>query len=249
MKTKTISTILALLMNLTLSAQSELNEIMYQAYLQRSQPLWGKALALQQKESSTKNNSVEAQMKLAYTYFSMLNGTLATQNETLFDQHVGEAKKLLKKIMDKYPASGEAKAMLSSIYGNEIAYSSMKGMLLGGKSSSLAEKGKEQEPSSPLTWCVYASNKFYTPTAFGGSLKESILAFEKAILLFEEKPAQLVFNWLYLDALAVLGKAYQKEGETKKAIATYEKALSVEPNFGWVKHVLLPAAKKTNAAN
>lgn len=221
-------------------AQSETDELMYQAYLQRSPALWEKALATQLKQA----NTTTEKLRLAFVYYSLLNGTMATQNETLFDKHVDAAKELIKELIDQNPKSGEAAAMLSGIYGNEIAYSSMKGMFLGGKSSGLADKGIKLEPASALVWRIYGTNKYYTPAAFGGDLEEAVKAFEKSISIFESKPDTLKQNWLYIDTLALLGQAYAKSGATDKAIATYEKALQQEPSFGWVKFSLLPAAKK-----
>jgi tetratricopeptide (TPR) repeat protein len=221
-------------------AQSETDEMMYQAYLQRSQALWEKALATQLKQADT----TAEKLRLAFAYYSLLNGTMATQNETLFDKHVDGAKELLKTLMEENPKSGEAAAMLSAIYGNEIAYSSMKGMFLGGKSSGLAAKGIKLEPASALVWRIYGTNKYYTPAAFGGDLEEALKAFEKSISIFESNPDTLKNNWLYIDTLALLGQAYTKTGATDKAIATYEKALQAEPSFGWVKLSLLPKAKK-----
>ena len=78
---------------------------------------------------------------------------------------------------------------------------------------------------------------------WGGDLDEAIAAYEKAIQLYESNPAALQFNWMYLDTMAFLGQALAKKGQSEKAIAIYEKALKAEPEFGWVKFVLLPKAK------
>ena len=78
---------------------------------------------------------------------------------------------------------------------------------------------------------------------WGGDITEAIEAYEKSIQLYESRPEALKFNWMYLDALAFMGQAYLKNGDTGKAIATYEKALQAEPEFGWVKYALLPNAK------
>lgn len=128
--------------------------------------------------------------------------------------------------------------MLSSIYGNEIGKRPMKGMLLGSKSSSLAEKGILFEPNSPLAWSVYASNKYYTPSSFGGDLQEAIKGWEKTIQLSQANAGTLKNNWLYLNAIVFLGQAYEKAGSRDKAIAAYEKALVVEPQFQYAKMLL-----------
>lgn len=122
----------------------------------------------------------------------------------------------------------------------------MQGMFLGSKSSGLADKAIDLSPASPFVWKVYANSKFFTPEMFGGDLKEAIESYEKSVALYEASPTKLKSNWYYLDALAFLGQAYAKNGENGKAIATYEKAISVEPEFGWVKYRLLPIVKEAS---
>ena len=72
-----------------------------------------------------------------------------------------------------------------------------------------------------------------------GMKEEAIKSFEKAVKLFEQSP-NLSQNLHYLDALAWLGIAYMKNGETDKAKAQFQKALEQEPNFVWVKDSLMP---------
>ncbi|MBS1556606.1 MAG: tetratricopeptide repeat protein [Bacteroidetes bacterium] len=243
MKT-TISFLLAMFIYGSLLAQST-QELMYQAYLNRSAETWKKAVDLTAKELTAKPNDPTKQMDLAYAYFSLLNGSMAMPNDDLFDEYISDAKKFLKKIVEDKPKSGEAAAMLSSIYGNEIGKSPMKGMLLGSKSSSLAEKGILFEPNSPLAWSVYASNKYYTPSSFGGDLQEAIKGWEKTIQLSQANAGTLKDNWLYLNAIVFLGQAYEKAGSREKAIAAYEKALVVEPQFQYAK-MLLNKIKNTS---
>ena len=78
---------------------------------------------------------------------------------------------------------------------------------------------------------------------FGGDIHEAIKHYEHAIQLYEEN--DLTNDWIYLDALAWLGIAYSKTDQLEKAKATFEKALSVEPEFTWVKNNLLPNLKKS----
>jgi tetratricopeptide (TPR) repeat protein len=230
----TINYLIAMFIHVSLQAQNQ-QELMYQAYLNRSSDQWKKALEIAQKELTANVGDATKQMALAYAYFSLLNGSMAMPDDKLFDDYISPAKKFIKKLVDENPKSGEAAAMLSSIYGNEIGKSPMKGMLLGSKSSSLAEKGILLEPNSPLAWSVYASNKYYTPSSFGGDLQEAIKGWEKTIQLLQANEGSLKGNWLYLNAIVLLGQAYQKVDNHDKAVAAFEKALVVEPQFRYAK--------------
>ena len=131
-------------------------------------------------------------------------------------------------------------ALLSSIYGWEMGYSPWKGMFLGGKSSSNIEKATKVDGSSAIVWQIFGNSKLFTPRAFGGSISEAVEAYEKSVKLYEANPALTKSNWRYLDALAWLGQAYEQNNQLDEARKTYEKALEVEPGFGWVKYKLLP---------
>ena len=238
---KTILMLFFLLLVRAGMAQTEVKDLMYKAYLTSSREEWEKALETQLR-SVNGHQDFNSQMQLAYCYFSLLNGTLATHDKAFFYRHLDPAKQLVKQLIESNENSGEAKAILSAIYGIEISHSPIKGMMLGSKSSGLAEKAKILKPDSPLVMRVYAANKFYTPTTFGGDVKIAIGALYNSISLFERQPDKILHDWLYLDTLALLGQALEKDKQTARAIEIYEKALKIEPRFNWVKQVLLPRA-------
>lgn len=225
--------------------QSSIEQYAYKAYLAQDisegKEIWKKAIALAEKDFKSKPNDVRVHFKLAFTQFSLLSATMRDQDEDLFDSYVDQAEENLEKIIELDKSNGEPKAVLSALMGLKMGYSPWKGMYLGSKSSSLIEKALKQSPNSPLVWKFYANSKLFTPEMFGGDLRVAIESFEKTLQLFEQK--ELINNWLYLDTMAFLGQAYQKNNETQKAIALYEKALNVEPDFNWVKYVLLPKVK------
>lgn len=233
--------LIVIILPMSLLAQ-DANEIMYKAYLTRSEADWKKALEVRKASFESDKKNKDKQFDLAFAYFSLLNGTMATQNEDLFDEYVDDAKDLLDDIIDANPKSGNAQAMLGNIYGNEIGHSPMKGMLLGSKAGNAASKAKTLEPTSSLAWYVAGVNKYYTPSSFGGSVKEGAENIQKSIALMEANPLSLKNSWVYLDALVLLGNAQLKLGNKPAAIAAYEKALKKEPNFQYAK-ILLDKAK------
>ena len=113
-------------------------------------------------------------------------------------------------------------------------------MYLGSRSAALMNEAIALDNQSAVVVQLYAGSRYYFPKMFGGDLKEAIRNYKKAIELFEKESR--TDEWLYLDALAFLGKSYMRLGETEKAIITYKKALHIAPNFRWVKDSLLPKA-------
>lgn len=214
-----------------LQAQNS-KELMYKAYLLNSEALWKQAI-------SHTNDTWEK----ALASYGLLNNTMATQNEEVFDDYLDTTLDLLEGLENDKIHKAEALALRSSTYGFIMGYSPWKGMYYGSKSSSAIDKALEITENSGIVWMVKGSSLFYTPETFGGDKLEAEKAFEKSIQSFEAK-GDVSNNWLYLNALASLGKTYNANGKKELAIATYEKALAIEASFTWVSKVLLPQAKK-----
>jgi tetratricopeptide (TPR) repeat protein len=217
------------------------NDLMYQAYITQKKELWKKSVELTTVEFKQKPTDAHAHLSLGVAHYGLLLSTMNTEDEDLFDEYVSATKDRLKEIIDRPSTAAEGKGLLSAVLGLQMAYSPMKGMLLGGKSSNLAADAKELAPTSPLAWRFYGINKLYTPSSFGGDIKEAIVALEKSIALFES--TSISKNWLYLDTLALLGQAYNKAGEKAKAIAKFEKAIAAEAGFTYAKSLLAKATK------
>ncbi|QSE96909.1 tetratricopeptide repeat protein [Fulvivirga lutea] len=241
MKTIKLSVLLCFI-TANLLGQTESNEMAYFAYTSNNKSLW-KQLVSKEQASYNQSKTNENLYALLLAQHGLLNATMADQDEDLFDDHYKNAKENAEKLIEAKYQIGNAKAILSAIWGWEMGYSSYKGMFLGGKSSTNIEEATNIAPNEPLVWQVYGSSKFFTPSMFGGDTKEAQKAYEKAVKLYEEQNLTKS-NWRYLDALAWLGKVYEENGEQDLAKSTYEKALAVEPDFGWVKYALLPSISK-----
>ncbi|MGD1961526.1 MAG: tetratricopeptide repeat protein [Fulvivirga sp.] len=238
--TKSLATlVLMVLFVVPVFSQSEADEMAYRAYLTTNKSLW-KQLVKTVQEKFDQDTSDENRYQLVLAQHGLLNGTMTDQDEDLFDDYFKKAKGHLEELIDNGYREANSRALLSSIYGWEMGYSPWKGMFLGGKSSSNIEKATKVDGSSAIVWQIFGNSKLFTPRAFGGSISEAVEAYEKSVKLYEANPALTKSNWRYLDALAWLGQAYEQNNQLDEARKTYEKALEVEPGFGWVKYKLLP---------
>lgn len=208
----------------------DLKGLQYGAYLKASQVMWQRSITLAEKENGAES------FERAMAMYGLLTSTMATKDKETFDAYVDPTVDLLKKISEENPAWGEPKAVLSSVYGLIIAYSPMKGIIYGSRSGSYVDDALEDQPESPLVQKLYASSKLYTPSMFGGDSEKAVVHHKKAIELFEQ--ADVSENWLYLDALVGLAQSYIKTEDDRMARQTLEKAISIEPEFGWAKGIL-----------
>lgn len=210
-------------------AQS-LQELQYAAYLKAGKSLWERCVD----HASAQHGAQSFEATMAA--YGLLNSTMATKDETTFDQNVDQVVDQLKAIIKQQPQWGEPQAVLSTVYGLKMAYSPMKGIIYGSKSGSLIESAVSLQPESPLVQKLYGSYKLYTPNMFGGDAEEAVKAFKRAAQLYEELDS--AENWLYLDTLVHLALSYRKTEQDHQAIAVLQKAIGLEPDFDWAKVIL-----------
>ena len=226
------------------SAESDPNA--YAAYVTSDPALakeqWKKVVVRDKASLEKDPENAQLRYRVALSQFGILSATVRDQDEDLFDEYVDDTEEILKDLLEKDPKWGEARALLSSVYGLTLAYSPWKGIYLGPRSSSLMARALKDTPKSALVWKLEGNAKFFTPESFGGDLDQAIAAYRKAIQYYESGGDTLA-NWFYLDTLAFLGQALLKKGQAHEAVQTYEKALETEPEFTWVKVSLLPEAQ------
>ncbi|MEP5611280.1 MAG: tetratricopeptide repeat protein [Cyclobacteriaceae bacterium] len=215
----------------SISVGQTLDEIQYGAYIKSSKVMWDRAITV----ADTKHGSQSFEKAMAM--YGLLNSTMATKDEATFDDNVDQTVDLFKNIIEEKPDWGEPKAVLSAIYGLVMAYSPMKGMLYGSKSSSLVADALKDQDDSPLVHKVAGGSKLYTPEMFGGNPEEAVKEFERTVSLYEQK-GSTENNWLYLESLINLSMAYMKTEKMPLAKETLNKALKIEPEYGWAQSML-----------
>jgi tetratricopeptide (TPR) repeat protein len=188
---------------------------------------------------------------LALYYFTqaeyeLVRYGIGRKESDLYDRYISQAIEHAEELVEQRRDWSEALALLSSLYGMKISKSWIQGPILGPKAGALADRAVEQDSTNPRAWLVRGTMKFNTPGFFGGSVDEALRSFNRSVELFEsaQQTDALQPDWGYLDALAWLGRSYEKLDQPDSALAAYRKALQIDPNFGWVKFNLLPALEK-----
>ena len=160
------------------------------------------------------------------------------------DGLLDEAETQLKNAIKIDAKFAEAHALLSGVYGSKIAKSSIRGIVLGPRSSSAIGTAVQLEPNNPRVLLSQGIGKFNTPGMFGGSETEAEALLRRALAAFQQEPAGKPWpTWGRFDTHAWLGQILAKRGDKTGARTAYEQALAIAPNSGWVRYVLLPAVK------
>ena len=187
---------------------------------------------------------------IALADYRMANFLLASgeKNKDAASGHLKSAVEHLQESTRINPQSAEAYALLSSAYGRQVSLSPAKSMFLGPKARKALRKAVKLDPENPRVVLSAAIRDFNTPKMFGGNKERAMQGFKRATELFaREEPVDPVQPvWGHSQSYAWLGIAYQDRGELESAHGAYEKALEIDPDFGWVKYVLLPGLEAAN---
>ncbi len=224
--------------NAQTNLSNDLKKTFYEAYIFASVNKWEQGLKNLKAEYDT-SESPELLWELAKAEYGVIGACIANENEAAAKKHLKMADQYLTKYLKQYPEAAAANALKSGLLGYKIAFAPMKGIWLGPQSSKYLKKAFEYDDQHPKVWYHKGMYLFHTPSAFGGDLEGSIDHLKKAIAISASKECT-DYNWEYLESHAWLGQALAKNGQKVEARVVYQKAFEIEPEFSWVKYVLLP---------
>ena len=183
--------------------------------------------------------------------YKLLEMSMQNGSESLFDEYYEGAISNAEILEANKNFSAEGKILLSAIYMMKIATSSLSAVTLSPKIHSLLDEAQGINPAIPYSYAIRGMMKYNTPGIFGGSYEEALKNFNVAVKLLQNDEDVNNHNpdWGYVEMLAWIGRTQEQLDNNEAAHFTYKKALSVEPNFGWVRYSLLPELEKKIADN
>ncbi len=144
------------------------------------------------------------------------------------------------------PDWAEGHLLLSTMYGIKLSTQLTLLFSLGPAIERHVQRAAELAPNNPRVLYVQASAYFVKPGIAGGSIKKAVEYWRRAAQIFEQERLgakhrqSLEPSWGYVEVLAGLGRALEEQGEMQEARAVFRQALSIEPEYVWVKEELLP---------
>lgn len=157
---------------------------------------------------------------------------------------LNEADRALQKSIE-LKRSGEALALHATVLSVLIGVRGPEsGAQLGSQAAQELAEARRAMPKSPRVLIQAGIAALYTPPQWGGDVRQAVKFFEQAVEFSEQdKEASSLPSWGRAEAHVWLGQALQKSGDETNAKVEFEKALAIEPNYAWVKYVLLPGVK------
>jgi len=221
-------------------------ELTYKAMVQHDKDQLLKAHDAYKEILKTDSSNSSALYGLTFIEYKLLEFSLQKGNESLFDTYYQPALDNANKLISSDKYLSEGKSLLAGTYMMKIANSPMSAVTLSSEIVGLLDEAEKADPKNPVTFIVRGEMKYNTPKLFGGSPEEAVKNFNKAVALCEENPDTGIVDtkWASLESFAWLGRAFVKLENYDAAKFAYQKALKIQPDFGWVKYVLLPEVEK-----
>ncbi|GBD91745.1 hypothetical protein BMS3Abin04_02477 [bacterium BMS3Abin04] len=218
-------------------------KISEEAFIKYDAKLYRQSIGLCERALSIAPNNSTAKYYLAYNQYRLLVISSTNKSDELFDDFFDSAVQNAESIRDKKDFKSEAKALLAAVYMMRLAKDPSEAPAISSKIYNLLGQAQEYDSLNPRVYLVKGIMLFHTPKMFGGSAQKAITNFGKALSLYK-RDNKGVIRWGYLEALAWKGQALTKLQRLNEAEEVYNGALKAEPEFSWVKYVLLPALLK-----
>ncbi len=153
-----------------------------------------------------------------------------------------EAQTHLESLIDAVPEHAEAHALLGSVIGLQIGDSAFRGMRLGPRSGAAVDRAYELEPENPRVALARGIGWLNTPKMFGGGIDKADAELRRAEELFQQESLTKPWpHWGRVDVLIWRGQAQARRKDYDAARTLFERALTLEPDHGWIRYQLLPA--------
>lgn len=135
----------------------------------------------------------------------------------------------------------EAHILEAYIYAQRIVRAVTEAMKYALKIAEALGKAKVVEANNPRLHLVEGITSFVLPETFGGGIHKAIESLSKAEQLFKTYQLQspMYPDWGREEVYAWLGKAAFEQENYGLARQYYQHALSIKPDYDWVKNVLM----------
>ncbi len=255
---KVITTVLFLLFSISLSAQqdsvsaliSQGRALSKAAYLHYNMNEMLEAQTVFEKAFDMDKSNMLPLYYITLVDYKLLEMSVR-DSSILFDRYYETALKNADTLGADKDFAADGKILAAAIYMMKIATNPMSGATLSFRIHSLLDDAQKTNPEKPYSYVIRGMMNFNTPQMYGGSYKDALKNFNKAAKLFEDDENENGTdpNWGYVETLAWMGRTQEMLNNNEAAQFAYKKALSIEPEFGWVKYSLLPKLEEKLKTN
>ena len=208
----------------------------YRAYAKGDMTLWKTTMDEMQAAKNPDNRFSLELLNYQYGYIGWL---LSIGEKDQAKQHLKQSQTIIKRLEEASFNLSMVYAYKAAFVGFEIGIHPYKAPFIGPDSYDYVEKSLAYNPDNYFAHLQKANIQYHTPALFGGSKQEALKHLLKALTLYEQTPQEKK-DWNRLNMLGSLIVFYTEQKDYSNAKRYCEKALTLEPDFAWVKNELYP---------
>lgn len=198
----------------------------------------GTASTLESLRDAIDRSVPEGAYLAAYLDWRLGSLHVGSDNQEAADAALERGQATLESLVETAPEHADAWALLASTIGMRIGISPMtRGPRYAGPSSAAMDRAVDLAPNNPRVLLLDAIGELNTPALFGGSDTRAFDKLNRALEIFAATGSG-DYRWGEADAYLWRGIASQRAGETGAAAADFERALAIEPRYGFAQHLL-----------
>jgi tetratricopeptide (TPR) repeat protein len=220
----------------------------YRAYVSNRMDLWEKAMN-RMEDQYRASGDLQLLYNLTEAQYGYIPYCISMDRKKEARELLSKAEANIELLEKEFPENPRVFSLKGALNGYAVLLEPLKAPVFGRRSMNANEKAMRLDPNEPQVWMERANMEFYKPAILGGSVSQAVPLYEQAVRLFEASPYQVRENWLYLNCLANLGLAYEKNGQVVQAGEVYRKLLRLEPSFTRVRDDLYPGFREKHALN
>lgn len=212
---------------------------LYDAYLKGRMDLWEKVIEQMETDYSS-SHDMTLLYEITEAQYGYIGYCISVKRRKDARHELKKVDLYLNKLLEFDDHNPKTYCIKGALYGLRVGLDPYKAPVYGRRAEDAILKATELGPDEPQVWMEKANGEFYKPAIFGGSVERSVPLYEKAVRLYEKNSSLTRENWLYMNCLAGLGIAYEKDGQVRRAGEVYRKILKLEPSFIWIRDEVYP---------
>ncbi len=183
---------------------------------------------------------------IGYADRGIVNYYFSKEDKDKALEFVNDGIKHLKESIELKGDFAESYSLLASLYGSKIGIKPMMGMTLGPKSGAAQNRAFKLDPQNPRSHLIAGESAYYTPKMFGGGKEKALKYLHQAAEYFTTyRPEKEIYpTWGQEETYAYLGLIQMEKGDLTQAKESFQKALQINPHYGWVKLFLMKELEK-----
>ena len=210
---------------------TEMRQKLYQSYITADMKSWAEVLD-EMEVMYSKSHSSQILYELTFAQYGYIAFCMVRDDKESARFYSKKAGENIKVLVEKSPDEAALRALNGALYGLKAGIDPYKVMIYARKSIHENELALQLDEGVANVWMEKGNLDFHKPDIFGKDVPGAIDSYTRAVQLFESSN-QTAGNWMYLNTLVSLARAYTLQEEYRKADDVYKKILAAEPGITW----------------